>query len=911
MRFMKSYPVGSWLRFLPALWLCQAMLASGAQQPLVMFGLTNKPIGSAALEVRGNDMLVRGYATDGLGLAGTRPTGPPLGLEGAYGVSVQLGHADAGLFVYPYTYGEPYQGSFLVGKAIGQVDGQENQVISVLAASKQDYGIYWALADFSAIGAYQLRYELYEGDRLVSAVTNAIDGIVIYTQYEYSPRGNPFWRLPDGGIAAVIEFSGVWGVRFPGQSEESPTLGGDRIVVRPLDAQGEVGLISRVEVTAGGALTEFVVSDERVGTFQHAHKALGQSLLNASPGQLTITSLAPASGGEIGVLVELEEPRAFSVDLAPLVLSSNGAAIIAGAVGSFDHAGSEFLGYIGVRQTNGTREVFGDLTFFDGGVSLSVYRDGCQSAATDSPTLTPSVGLAGAPRVVGFGATADTGNRRPGFSVRFESATTFTLPDGTQVNGDELRFRATGPVAVNRLQAFSLLGSNLPAIDILGESGADVIFLGDYLPELASAASIRLIKGTVNGSNQSFRQSATPTQRGGMPLVLLSDTLPPAASRTSLFAWRDEALWFHGGDSATLGLFSATGVRLLPAHPASGRSYSSAGSFLWHNLASGIDTPVQVTATTRAAGFERVNAPVGSFYALRLETSLVFAPSAEANAPRAWHTTNWLAYGVGIIALTEAEHTADGSVRRREVGVAYYNLITSVPLAPVVNVGANTLLTVSATSESGAPDLFRWHKDGVPLTQGAAPELLIVNARSSDAGLYSVVSSNLAGEISAPIATLRVTPFEESSQFLAWRGSGTGYIIAPWVAGDPAGNVYFAGALRGGLTFETNSIGDAGDRLLFVAKFDSAGHLQWVRTADGPGNESVQNLAVDDAGDVYLYGNYAGSLVLGPFALSDVGRGNVFAANSAPMATGSGPCNPPSARRREPIAPPWTAPGIS
>jgi hypothetical protein len=289
---MKSYHVCSWSGLIPALWLCLALPAQGATDSVVKFGLTNTPIGGAELEARGNDLVVRGQATGTPGGLTTFPRGT----EGAYGVSIHLGQADAGLFVYPYTYGEPPEGSFLVGKAIGQLDGLDDQLISVVGASKQTYGNYSAYVDFSSIGAFLLRYELYNHDRLVVATTNGTDEISILTEYEYSPRANPFWRLADGSIAAVIDFTGAWPVHLPGSDESDSYLEGDRIVIRPLDVQGEVGWVSRVDVTGGGSLSEFVVTDERVGAFQHAHKVLGQSLVNASASSLTLTSLAPASG---------------------------------------------------------------------------------------------------------------------------------------------------------------------------------------------------------------------------------------------------------------------------------------------------------------------------------------------------------------------------------------------------------------------------------------------------------------------------------------------------------------------------------------------------------------------------------------------------------------------------------------
>src|SRR5436309_1377321 len=125
-------------------------------------------------------------------------------------------------------------------------------------------------------------------------------------------------------------------------------------------------------------------------------------------------------------------------------------------------------------------------------------------------------------------------------------------------------------------------------------------------------------------------------------------------------------------------------------------------------------------------------------------------------------TTRWLANGVGIVALAESEQLADGSIRHRQGAVSSYNVITSVPLSPVANVGAHVLLTVSAVKESGAPEQYQWRKDGVAFPGNFGSQFEVTNVRPSDAGFYSVVSSNLAGEVSAPIATLRVTPFEES-----------------------------------------------------------------------------------------------------------------------------------------------------
>lgn len=91
-------------------------------------------------------------------------------------------------------------------------------------------------------------------------------------------------------------------------------------------------------------------------------------------------------------------------------------------------------------------------------------------------------------------------------------------------------------------------------------------------------------------------------------------------------------------------------------------------------------------------------------------------------------------------------------------------LTVVVPVAPTikvqpenktVDVGGNTSLSVEA---EGTPPLnYVWSKDGSPVPMGMGNVLPIMNAQTSNEGVYSVTVSNLAGSITSNTATITVT----------------------------------------------------------------------------------------------------------------------------------------------------------
>ena len=86
-----------------------------------------------------------------------------------------------------------------------------------------------------------------------------------------------------------------------------------------------------------------------------------------------------------------------------------------------------------------------------------------------------------------------------------------------------------------------------------------------------------------------------------------------------------------------------------------------------------------------------------------------------------------------------------------------------------------------------------------------------------------------------------------------WMRSLTGDSFPPWaltVAADGEGNAVVAGFVFGTFAGETS----AGHFDAFVLQYDRAGTLRWVRLFGTPEQEQVTDIALDDAGNVYVSG---------------------------------------------------------
>lgn len=77
------------------------------------------------------------------------------------------------------------------------------------------------------------------------------------------------------------------------------------------------------------------------------------------------------------------------------------------------------------------------------------------------------------------------------------------------------------------------------------------------------------------------------------------------------------------------------------------------------------------------------------------------------------------------------------------------------------------------------------------------------------------------------------------------------------VALDLEGNVYVTGYFYGAGVFQDLTLQNAGYVDIFVARYDNAGNLVWVRQMGGPSDDMASSIRVDEQGSIYIAGAFS------------------------------------------------------
>ena len=126
------------------------------------------------------------------------------------------------------------------------------------------------------------------------------------------------------------------------------------------------------------------------------------------------------------------------------------------------------------------------------------------------------------------------------------------------------------------------------------------------------------------------------------------------------------------------------------------------------------------------------------------------------------------------------------------------------------------------------------------------------NALAVDvAGNVYVTGRSAGSESESDYATIKYNPDGSEAWVARYDGPGNDYDTANALAVDAAGNVYVTGGSRGSESFNDYA----------TIKYNPDGSEAWVSRYNGPGNDSdwAHELAVDEAGSVYVTGNSEGS----------------------------------------------------
>ncbi|WP_083937817.1 T9SS type B sorting domain-containing protein [Hymenobacter aerophilus] len=110
---------------------------------------------------------------------------------------------------------------------------------------------------------------------------------------------------------------------------------------------------------------------------------------------------------------------------------------------------------------------------------------------------------------------------------------------------------------------------------------------------------------------------------------------------------------------------------------------------------------------------------------------------------------------------------------------------------------------------------------------------------------------------------------------------GTGDDRGYHIALDASENIFIAGIFSGTSTFGNNTLTSRGSYDIYLAKYNSQGHLLWIQQAGGALHESVHGLCVDETGAAYITGvlNTGVDVVIGSSTIArNPGQGGLFLA---------------------------------
>lgn len=195
---------------------------------------------------------------------------------------------------------------------------------------------------------------------------------------------------------------------------------------------------------------------------------------------------------------------------------------------------------------------------------------------------------------------------------------------------------------------------------------------------------------------------------------------------------------------------------------------------------------------------------------------------------------------------------------------------------------ASPLPADGADAATGAP-LQPWSKT---FGEASAGEIEGVKASAVDSKGNIVIVGDLWGAANFGGGVL--TTAGEQDGFIAkldaagthrWSlrfGDVQSYQVATAVAVDASDNIYVAGEFEGSITFGATTLVSAGEADAFVVKFASDGSVQWARAFGDAKPQRVRSIAVDSNANVILAGEFAGNLTLGASTLTATGGADAF-----------------------------------
>jgi len=122
-----------------------------------------------------------------------------------------------------------------------------------------------------------------------------------------------------------------------------------------------------------------------------------------------------------------------------------------------------------------------------------------------------------------------------------------------------------------------------------------------------------------------------------------------------------------------------------------------------------------------------------------------------------------------------------------------------------------------------------------------------------------------------------VCKLDPNGNFLwAKKAGGTGQDYGYSIAMDNAGNSYVTGNFRGTARFGATTLTSSGSEDIYVCKLDPNGNFLWAKKAGGASNDYGKSIDVDSTGNCYVTGYFYGTARFGATTLTSSGSEDIY-----------------------------------
>jgi len=112
--------------------------------------------------------------------------------------------------------------------------------------------------------------------------------------------------------------------------------------------------------------------------------------------------------------------------------------------------------------------------------------------------------------------------------------------------------------------------------------------------------------------------------------------------------------------------------------------------------------------------------------------------------------------------------------------------------------------------------------------------------------------------------------------WLKREGSASGDDHASAMALDNSGNIFLTGYFSGLSTFGNTNLKSMGSDDIFIVKYSPTGDGLWAKQTGGKGDEHAESMKLDDAGNIYLCGEFNADFTFNQDNIRNLGDWDVF-----------------------------------